>query len=157
MTKEKRTHIWIPRAIKYIHKRTKIHPFIISIAIFGIFPYLILSFLNHQLVDDIGLICAFLWMGTAPYIILLAEEIIERLPTQILPLVGHCKEEFNDIYSNFINMVCGMRHLVFGVPFSLVLTIIVYYSFRSSFDVLSLSFLLMNILDRDTNKIYNNE
>lgn len=144
--KEKRTHIWIPRTIKYIHKRTKIHPFIISIAIFGIFPYLILSFLHHGLVDDIGLLCAFLWMGLAPYILLRSEEFIDRVPTQILPLVRNCKEEFNNIYSNFIKNVYGMRHLVFGGPFALVITIICYYSFRPSFDVLPLSFLLMIIL-----------
>jgi len=141
--KEKHTQSWILRIIKYIHKRTGIHPFIISIVIFGIFPYLILSFLYHGLVDDIGLLCAFLWMGLAPYIILRADGLINRTHTQLFPLVRHCKEEFHDLYFNFIEDIHGVRHLIIGVPLALIVVIIHYYLFRPSFNVLALSFLLM--------------
>lgn len=143
--KEKRTQSWILRLINYIHKRTGIHPFLISIVIFGLFPYLLLSFLHHGLVDDIGLLCAFLWLGLAPFIILRADGLIDRTHTQLFPLVRDCKEEFNAMYFNFIKGIHSIRHLIFGVPFALVIDIICYYSFRSSFNMLALSFLLMII------------
>ncbi len=136
---------WVLRLMGHIHKQIGIHPFIISIVIYGIFPYSMLSFLHHGLVDNIGLICAFIWMGLAPYIILQGESLIDRLPIQLLPLVRDCKEEFNDLYFNFIKSIYGIRHLIFGVPLAIVGDIICYYSFRSSFNVLALSFLLMII------------
>ena len=146
--KEKPTKSWILRIIKYIHKRTGIHPFTISISIFGIFPYLILSFLYHGLVDDIGLICAFLWMGIGPYILyryLRADGIIDRTHTHLLPLLRHREEEFNDLYFDFIKDINGMRHLIIGVPLALIVAISCYYSFRSSFEVLPLSILLLSL------------
>ena len=143
--KEKHTQIWILRIIKYIHKRTGIHPFMISIVIFGIFPYLMLSFLHHGLVDDIGIICAFICLGLAPYFILLAVSLIESIRTQLLPLVRDCKEEFEVVYSHFITSFHSKQHFIIGVPFALVIDIIVYYAFMSSLNVLALSFLLMCI------------
>jgi hypothetical protein len=131
--------------MKYIHKRTEIHPFIISIVIFGLFPYLLLSFLHHGLVEDIGLICAFIWLGLGPYLILRAMKLIDSVHTQLLPLVRNCKEEYNAVYFQFITSFYSRRHFTIGVPFALFVDIVCYYSFRSSFNVFALSFLLIII------------